>query len=80
MPGMKRVTDIDRAFAGCDLSNREVAAALGVTPQCIHSWRSGRNQINPTNAKILNARFGLPLHVLRPDVWDPPQPRRRKAA
>jgi len=52
---------------------------VGVTYQCVNFWRSGRNQIPPAQAKALNEQFGLPLHVLRPDIWDPPA-RRRKAA
>jgi DNA-binding transcriptional regulator YiaG len=75
------VTEIDRAFAKLNLSTKEVAKALRVTPQCVQYWRSGRNLINPARARELNARFDLPLHVLRPDVWDPPSRAcRRKAA
>jgi plasmid maintenance system antidote protein VapI len=77
----KPVTDIDRAFARLDLKDAEVARAIGVTRQCVRYWRHGRNLISPARARELNARFGLPLHILRPDVWDPPlRACRRKAA
>jgi DNA-binding transcriptional regulator YdaS (Cro superfamily) len=72
-------SDIDLAFIRCRLTSRQAAAVLGVTYQCVNFWRRERNQIPPAQAKALNQVFGLPLHVLRPDIWDPPA-RRRKAA
>jgi DNA-binding transcriptional regulator YiaG len=78
---MKQAPAIDRAFKDRGLTSGEVARFLNVTPQCVQSWRSGRNRISPTYARLLNEQYELPLHVLRPDVWDPPaRSYRRKAA
>jgi DNA-binding transcriptional regulator YdaS (Cro superfamily) len=69
-------SDIDQAFIDRHLSSRRVAEEIGVTYQCVNFWRRGRNQIPPAQAKALNQMFGIPLHVLRPDIWS----RQRRAA
>ncbi len=78
---MASSSTVDRAFLGSDLSTKEAAEFLGVSKTCVLWWRYGRNKISPAHAKALHERFGLPLHMLRPDVWDPPSRAcRRKAA
>jgi transcriptional regulator with XRE-family HTH domain len=81
---MARRADIDRLFQRYGLTNRKVAAALGVSHQAVTHWRAGRNLINPVLARRLNQLFDVPLHLIRPDVWDAPASTkatpRRKAA
>ena len=72
IPVMKRSTAIQRLFADYGLTCLQVSRFLGVSRQSVLAWRTGRNRISPAYAKSLNAKYGLPLHVLRPDVWDAP--------
>lgn len=68
----RQPTPIDEAFTARGLTTTEVATSMGVSHQCVLYWRTGRNRIDPADAKELNRKFGFPLHVLRPDIWDPP--------
>jgi transcriptional regulator with XRE-family HTH domain len=54
------------------ISARELAKFLGVTPGFVSHIRTGRRPLPIKYAKLISQRYGVPLHVLRPDVYDPP--------
>jgi DNA-binding transcriptional regulator YdaS (Cro superfamily) len=68
-------TPFDRAVRKHGLRTADIAYWLGVSPQCVQNWRSGRNHIKPSYAKTISKKFRVPLHEIRPDVW--PRPRVR---
>lgn len=49
-------------------SVKALAQAVGVKPQAVSQWR----QIPIDRAKKIADIFNVPLHVLRPDVWEKP--------
>ena len=46
-----------------------------IVPQSFYGWR----QIPAKRAKTLSRISGVPLHVMRPDLWEPPPPKPRAA-
>jgi len=48
------------------------AEQFGVTRRAVASYRHGERRPRPAKAKDISARCGIPLHSIRPDVWDPP--------
>lgn len=77
-------TAIDRAFRQRGLSNAAVARELSVSSEAVRAWRTGRNLTGTDYAKRICERWDIPLHEIRPDVWDPPAvtvtPRRKRPA
>ena len=75
-------TEIDAVFREMRIRTTDVALSLGVNDSTVRSWRLGRTKIKPSLAKLVNLRFGVPLHRMRPDCWDDPaeQSSPRKAA
>ncbi len=47
-----------------------LAAHCNVTYQAVRKWERGL--IPAERAKQVSHVSGIPLHVLRPDLWDPP--------
>lgn len=45
-----------------------LAKIAGVTPQAVSQW----TVIPILRAKSISAALGIPLHDLRPDLWDAP--------
>lgn len=59
----------------------DIAAALGVNPEVVRLWRHGRRKINAERAIALSKVTGIPLHELRPDLWEaPPSATMRRSA
>jgi plasmid maintenance system antidote protein VapI len=56
------------------VSQHDLVVSLAVTPKAVRNWRDGSRQPTPDNARIIEARFGIPKHLIRPDIWDPPPP------
>jgi DNA-binding transcriptional regulator YdaS (Cro superfamily) len=54
------------------LSDRELAAMLGVSDEMVRLLRHGKRQISATRAVSIFKITGIPLHELRPDLWEPP--------
>jgi len=52
------------------------ARAIGVKLPSIYSWRRAPAE----RAAAIERASGVPRHVLRPDLWDPPPQYRRRAA
>lgn len=50
---------------------QKLAKALGVSAQAVHNWKL-RGTIPAERAKDVAAATGVPLHELRPDLWDAP--------
>lgn len=47
----------------------ELAGMLGVSPSTVHRWASGR--VPAERAQAVSDATGIPLHVLRADLWWP---------
>ena len=65
------MNSLDDVFLQYGLSTAEVAKELKVTPTAVRYWRHGRNPLTCERAMVISAKFGIPRHVLRPDIWDP---------
>lgn len=61
-------------MADHSLNDAEVGARLGVTAEAVRLWRHGKRRIAPITAKRIEREFGIPLHLLRPDIWQAPAP------
>ena len=60
------------------LTDAEFALRIGVSGELVRLWRHGLRGISPQKAVVISERTGIPRHALRPDLWDPPRPRRRR--
>ena len=47
----------------------EFARQAGVQPCTAARWVNGSQSMEPTKARELNAQIGIPLAVVRPDLW-----------
>jgi hypothetical protein len=56
------------------VSSHDLMVALQVTPKAVRNWRDGSRQPTPDNARIIEKKFGIPKHRIRPDIWDDPAP------
>lgn len=54
------------------ISRAVVAQAAGVTTACVCQWLTVRVGIHAEHARVLHAELGIPLWVMRPDLWDAP--------
>lgn len=52
-------------------SARKLAAALGIAAPAITGWKL-RGMIPAERARDIERVTGVPLHELRPDLWDAP--------
>jgi DNA-binding transcriptional regulator YdaS (Cro superfamily) len=66
------MTKIERAFRDKGLRNVDIARAVGVSLTLVRYWLIGHSPIAPHHAKSLRKAFDIPLHVMRPDIWDAP--------
>ena len=67
--------DLATAFRGTGLTQAQIAARAHAHPVTVSKWISGALRPGPERALALEAEFGLPRHLLRPDLWDaPPAP------
>lgn len=70
---MNQKTDILRgaALAVASLNkNEDLARAIGVTSPAVSQWL--KRGIPPKRAKAVSVATGIPLHVLRPDIFPVP--------
>ena len=65
---------IDAVLAEYGVESQTLALALRVSTEAVRTWRRGTRRITPDAARITEARFGVPKHLLRPDLWDAPSP------
>lgn len=72
MSGMKRRIERDPGIeaaieaAGGNIS--ELCRSLGIIPSSLGNWR----KVPAARAPEITRLWGVPLHVLRPDLFDPP--------
>lgn len=50
-------------------SGSALAAMLGISPQAVLQW----DRVPAERAKQVAEATGIPRHVLRPDLWEPPE-------
>ena len=63
---------LDAYMRAAGLLNRDMAVALGLAPELVRRMRCGMRPIHPNEARLIEEKFGIPRHRLRPDIWDPP--------
>lgn len=54
------------------LTDGELGTMLGVSAELVRLWRHGRRPISAKRAVDMSKVTGIPLHELRPDLWEPP--------
>ena len=65
---------LDAIFTDHGVTTAQIAESLGLTNEAVRLWRHGIRLIPPAQARLIDERFHIPKHRLRPDVWDPPPP------
>jgi hypothetical protein len=54
------------------ISNQKVADVCRVSANAARQWRLGLYFPSVEYAKTISSTYGIPRHLLRPDIWDPP--------
>lgn len=54
------------------IGDENAAKIIGVTPRAVAAWRRSERAPRPGMARKIARLTGVPLHAIRPDVWDPP--------
>lgn len=54
--------------------DEECAALFNASRRAVASWRHGERRPSVKMAREISERCGIPLHTIRPDVWEPPAP------
>ena len=57
-------------MANLGLSDSDLAAKLGVSPEVVRLWRHGHRRIPAERAIEISDAIGVPRHDLRPDLWE----------
>jgi DNA-binding transcriptional regulator YdaS (Cro superfamily) len=52
---------------------------VGVSHDTVRIWRTGKRLIPAKHVGVVSAVTGIPRHVLRPDLWEPPPPAKARA-
>jgi transcriptional regulator with XRE-family HTH domain len=66
------VTYLDKVMTESGISNQKVADVCGVSVNAARQWRLGLYFPSVEYAKTISSTYGIPRHLLRPDIWDPP--------
>lgn len=61
-----RDSGLERAITAAG-GTAKLATAIGITSQAISQWA----RVPVERARDVNAATGIPLHELRPDIWEP---------
>lgn len=56
----------------------KLAAIAGVNHSTVCSWKRRTGQVPVIYAQRIKSQLGVPLHMIRPDIWEPPKPRQRR--
>ena len=59
-------------LAAIKLTDADLARLLLVTEDTVRGWRRGASRMSLHNAKQVEREFGIPRHLLRPDLFEPP--------
>ena len=54
------------------ISQRDIARAAGVTEGRVSQWMSLERGFPAERAKSVHDALGVPLHLMRCDLWEPP--------
>lgn len=71
---------IAAAMQAKGFTDATLAQTLDVSPETVRLWRHGQRNPAPQKAQALNRALGIPLHILRPDIYPAPTPAERTAA
>lgn len=52
-------------FKAHGVAPKSIAEELQISPQAVRKW----NRVPPKHCPIIEARFGVPRHVMRPDIY-----------
>lgn len=66
---MEQRINLKLARIKCNLTQEEVAKALGVTQQTVSKWEAGANPTQMTTINELEHLLGAPRHDLFPDIF-----------
>lgn len=72
MTSARAVTYLDKVMTWSGVPCREVADVCGVSITAVQQWRLGLYMPSVAYARMISAEFKIPLHLLRPDLLDPP--------
>lgn len=74
MAAKRYATYLDRVMTERGITTSQMAFFFKVSPNAARQWRMGERRLSPAHAIQVSADLGIPLHKLRPDIWDKPLP------
>jgi transcriptional regulator with XRE-family HTH domain len=74
MAAKRYATYLDEVLTERGMSTAQLAFFFKVSPNAARKWRMGESQLSPAHAIQVSKDLGIPLHKLRPDIWDGPLP------
>lgn len=60
------------------LTPREIAKVVGISENSVYRYLNGSRKVGTKNALKLNAVLGIPLWIMRPDIWSVPQSEKKE--
>jgi hypothetical protein len=63
---------MDEVLLRYGVARAALISALGITRQTYGYWCDHSRRPSAENAKRIERLFGIPKHLLRPDIWDAP--------
>lgn len=69
----------DELLAEYGVTPRDIQVSFAMTKEGVRLWRRGIHEVSTENARLIEAKFGIPRHRIRPDIWDPPPQKTRRA-
>lgn len=70
---------LDATLKAHGVTDADLQALLGVSSEAVRLWRKDARRMSVKHARMVNEQWGIPLHALRPDVYEPPEPCRGAA-
>jgi DNA-binding transcriptional regulator YdaS (Cro superfamily) len=73
---------LEPVFTEFGIRKQDLMVSLALSWPAVFKWFNGRQAPSPTHAREIEAKFGIPKHRLRPDLWEAPleKPRSRQKA
>jgi transcriptional regulator with XRE-family HTH domain len=72
MPEKANKTFLDGWMRQHGVTSIAMAETCQTTRQSVQIWRQGKRRIGVEYARRISEAYEIPLHMLRPDVWDDP--------
>lgn len=69
---MKQILSISQWRLANDVSVKDFAERAGVQDSAVCKWERGR--VSASKALTVHEITGIPLHILRPDIYPKPKP------